>query len=139
MSLAMSCSCKLMVCVEITTLRRAPPSPCPADRGNEIGETLASPGPRFNDQMLLVADRLFHGASHLQLLRPRFVASQPPRDLTAFTEHLSTVEGHQAASPLLVDSPHGGYADVVALRTRGIESLDCSYERLHHFVSRRAF
>ena len=63
MSLKKSCSCRFLVPVEMTT--RLPERIA----GNQIRQRLAGAGAGFDDQVLLLGERAFHGFGHLELAR----------------------------------------------------------------------
>ena len=101
MSRVKSCSCRLIVCVEtISGLRGLVLDFALAGHGqdcrNEIRETLADAGPRFDDQVRLLRDGPLDGGRHFELLRPLFVRPQPLGDASLFAEHGSRIRSHRS-------------------------------------------
>ena len=68
MSLSRSCSCRLIVCVEMTAFFFCPDRE--KDRRREIGERFADAGPGFDHEVALLLQGARHGHRHLLLLGP---------------------------------------------------------------------
>src|SRR5262245_52192555 len=56
------------------------------DRRNEIGETFADAGARFDHEMPALGNSRRHRVGHFELLRPRFVIAQPLSDGTGSSQ-----------------------------------------------------
>ena len=80
MSLWMSCSCRLMVCVETTT-RQSLVGGGGEDGGDEVGKALADAGAGLDHEVALGGDGVGDGVGHVELL------GGAPRSLRSFSRH----------------------------------------------------
>ena len=77
-SFCVSCSCRLMVCVEMTAfflLRHGV-----EDGGHQVSQALADARAGLDRQVLAVGQRLRHGHRHLLLLRAELEVLRPGQD-----------------------------------------------------------
>ena len=92
MSFSMSCSCRLMVFVTMTT--RSSCSTMRLMAGIEIGERLADPGPGLDHQPAAARQRGIDGGGHLDLLRARLEVFETAGDGAVGGEQILDVDGH---------------------------------------------